>query len=49
MSVSVGGSGGYIAAEVNGDLSGGSFAIGPSALPVEMHGLVTFGKIIISW
>ncbi|MDF2804999.1 MAG: hypothetical protein K0S61_4904 [Anaerocolumna sp.] len=24
MSVSVGGSGGYIAAEVNGDLSGGS-------------------------
>ena len=49
MSVSVGGSVGYVGGDLSGDLSGGAVSGGPSVLPAELHGTVTFGKVIWSW
>ena len=30
-------------------IGGGSISGGPSALPMEMHGTITLGKIIFNW
>ncbi|MBQ7118778.1 MAG: hypothetical protein IJO09_01050 [Oscillospiraceae bacterium] len=49
MSLSAGGSVGYVGADVNGDFGGGSVSGGPSVLPMEMHGTITFGEIIFNW
>ena len=49
MSVSVGGGVGYVGGDINGDLGGGALSVGISALPAELHGTVTLGKVLISW
>lgn len=46
--MSTGGGYGYLGGDFNSDLSG-TFSAGVSILPVDAHGIVTFGKLIFSW
>ena len=46
--MSTGGGFSYFGADFNSNLSG-TFSAGISVLPVDAHGVVTFGKIIVSW
>ena len=49
LSVGVGGGAGLVGGDINGDLSGGSLAVGFGVLPAELHGVVTLGKILTNW
>lgn len=49
LSVAVGGSAGWFGLDIDGELNGGTISVGASALQAELHGVVTFGKVLFSW